>query len=91
MTAAPKQTLVERVKEAILDACSCAWSDGQELEGNTDDLVKAALEACHAEEMISALNEIACWGDGDRVGGWFDEPGVATKARAILAKLEAKP
>lgn len=39
--------------------------------------------------FIEALNDIACWRDGD-VGGHMDEPGSAETARAALAKAQGE-
>lgn len=36
----------------------------------------------------NALNEIASWGEGEKVTGRFDEPHSAKKAREALGKAE---
>jgi len=52
---------------------------------------KAAAELRRLYEvntvMLDALNSIAAWGDGEVVGGWFDEPCSAQEARDAIAKV----
>ena len=47
------------------------------------------MPAAQFDAMVSALNEIASWGEGDKVGSDFDEPNAARIARYILAKHAA--
>jgi hypothetical protein len=41
------------------------------------------------EVLLTALNEIATWSDGDTVGSHFDEPGSAATARLALTEAQA--
>ena len=76
-----------------------AWHSG---EGRTKLIyinnARAALSACHHEELVEALkylsNEAAGWRDADlaEVGGWTNTRCLMLRieqARAVLAKVEA--
>jgi len=51
---------------------------------------KSSLEngtvlANRVSKLERALNQIACWGDGEKVGSHFDSPGNSETAREALA------
>ena len=91
--------LVEKVARALSQWMNAArlptppnWERLQEATRQAyRDQARAALDACHAEEMLEALNALASWDEGEVVSGKFDEPGSAACAREVLAKLDIKP
>lgn len=39
------------------------------------------------DTLVAALHRIACWSEGEKVTGRFDEPGAAKTARDALAEV----
>lgn len=65
--------------------------EGQDWYPDEDLNAAAELRRLHAVNavLIAALNEIACWEDGE-IGYHMDEPGSALEARAALAKAQGE-
>ena len=68
------------------------WPSGLSAEAASEERARLLaiyepIIAAKLEPVIKILNSIACWHDGQTVGGWFDEPASAQQARDALALL----
>ena len=80
--------IASEIAELVIEGLGRSVLDIDKLDEREEAIEDAeSIIAAKLEPVIKILNSIACWHDGQTVGGWFDEPASAQQARDALALL----